>query len=91
MKKVIDSELKNINLDECPTQRKLIPVPLWNKYQPFPSVAGLRWLIFNEHTNGFHKCIRRVGKRVLIDEVKFFEWVDEQNGVIADEKGGASC
>ena len=40
--------------------------------------GGLRHLIFHEHENGFHKCVRRVGRRVLIDEQAFFEWVAEQ-------------
>lgn len=57
---------------------KLIPVTDWNKYQPWPPIGGLRHLIFNAHTNGFDKVIRRVGRRVLIDEAAFFEWVDDQ-------------
>ena len=48
---------------------------------PAFSEGGLRHLIFHEHENGFHKCIRRVGRRVLIDEQAFFEWVAEQGGV----------
>ena len=56
--------------------RRLIPVTEWRKYHPWPSVAGLRHLIFHERSNGFSVCVRRVGKRVLIDEEEFFRWVD---------------
>lgn len=59
---------------------KLIPVTKWSKHHEFPPIGGLRHLIFHENTNGFHKCIRRVGRRVLIDESAFFEWVEAQNG-----------
>jgi len=60
-------------------QTRLIPVTRWNDYHDFPALGGLPHLIFHEHTNGFHKVVRRVGRRVLIDEKAFFEWVDEIN------------
>ena len=59
---------------------RLIPVPQWNKYHEWPPQGGLRHLIFHEHKNGFHKCVKRVGRRVLIDEQEFFKWVTEQSG-----------
>ena len=40
---------------------------------PWPSEAGLRWLIFHAKEKGFAKCVVRVGRRVLIDERAFFE------------------
>ena len=58
---------------------KLIPVTEWNLHHSWPSQGGLRYLVFHEHENGFHKCIRRIGRRVLIHEQSFFEWVDEIN------------
>jgi hypothetical protein len=57
---------------------KFIPVTDWNKYHDWPPIGGLRWLIFNEKTNGLSSALKRVGRRVLIDEKKFFEWVNEQ-------------
>ena len=53
---------------------RLIPASDWNKYHPWPPKGGLRHLIFHEKTNGFHKVVRRCGRRVLIDEAAFFEW-----------------
>jgi hypothetical protein len=43
--------------------------------------GGLRSLIFNEHQNGLAKsgAIVRIGRRVLIDEDKFWAWVEAQN------------
>ncbi len=43
--------------------------------------GGLRHLVFYANSNGFKKCIRRVGRKVLIHVPSFFEWVDESNGV----------
>lgn len=43
--------------------------------------GGMRSLVFNEHSNGLAmSCvIVRIGRKVLIDEAKFFAWVDAQN------------
>lgn len=65
-------------MTETPTpmsgQSRLIPVTRWNDYHVWPPIGGLRHLIFNEETNGFSKCVVRVGRRVLIDEDRFFQW-----------------
>ena len=59
---------------------KLIPVTQWNDYHPWPPIGGLRHLIFNKSTNGFETAFKKIGRRVLIDESKFFECVERQNG-----------
>lgn len=45
-------------------------------------LGGLRALIFHENSNGLAKsaAILRIGRKVLIDESKFFDWVSSQNG-----------
>jgi len=48
------------------TGNRLIPVTKWNEYHDYPTTGSLRWMIFNEHQNGFAKAVRRVGRRVLI-------------------------
>jgi len=55
--------------------QRYIPVSKWIDYHPWPTPAGLRFLIFNEQKNGFQTCVIRVGRRILIDESAFFEWV----------------
>jgi hypothetical protein len=57
---------------------RLIPATEWNKHHPWPPLGGLRYLIFNAQRNGFGAAIRRVGRRVLIDEQAFFAWVEAQ-------------
>ena len=58
---------------------KLIPATEWAAHHSWPPLGGLRHLIFHADTNGFNKVIKRVGRRVLIDEAAFFEWVERQN------------
>lgn len=59
---------------------RLIPVPKWNDHHQWPPQGGLRHLIFHAKTNGFDRVIRRAGRRVLIDEQAFFEWIASQGG-----------
>jgi hypothetical protein len=58
---------------------RLIPLVDWPKYHPWPPLGGLRHLVFHKETNGFAKCVKKCGRRVLIDEKEFFKFVDEQN------------
>lgn len=74
------NKLTTNNIQDKPSiENKLIPVTLWNKYHSWPPTAGLRHIIFNEKTNGASVFIRRVGKRVLIDEAEFFNWAKSNN------------
>ena len=52
----------------------LITIRQFCQKHPWPSEAGMRWLIFKSEENGLEKCIVRIGRRVLIDEKAFFEW-----------------
>ena len=46
------------------------------KHEAFPE-GGIRHQIFHENENGLAEAgaIIRVGRKVLIDEAKFFDWV----------------
>lgn len=50
------------------------------KYLAFTK-GGLRSLIFNESKNGLAKsgALVRIGRKILIDETKFFSWIESQN------------
>jgi hypothetical protein len=67
--------MPNTNDYRAPT--RLIAVPAWNKYHEWPPVGGLRHLIFHAKRNGFDHVVRRVGRRVLLDEAAFFAWVEK--------------
>ncbi|CAN1529180.1 hypothetical protein MCEKH45_01358 [Methylophilaceae bacterium] len=58
--------------------KKYFTVRQWVNEHPWPPIGGLRHLIFNAEANGFNKVIRRIGRRVLIDEDEFFNWVNTQ-------------
>ena len=58
-------------------------VPQFSEDNPAFPVGGLRWQIFNEDTNGLKEAgaIVRVGRKVLIDVDRYFDWVYAQNQV----------
>ena len=59
----------------------LSTVNQFTQKQPAFTLGGLRSLIFNENTNGLKSAgaVVRIGRKVLIDEAKFFAWIDAQN------------
>ncbi len=57
-----------------PPGGRVIPLTKWPDYHPWPSVSALRDYVFHAKRNGFDAVVRRVGRRVLIDEDAFHEW-----------------
>ena len=45
---------------------------------PAFSEASLRYHIFNETRNGLDKALIRVGKKILINEDAFWDWLENQ-------------
>lgn len=48
-------------------------------HNPAFTEGGIRALIFRAERNGFHKCIRRIGRKILISKTAFSHWIEEQN------------
>ena len=71
-----------------PTPRALSTVRQFSEKHPAFSQGSLRNLIFladERHTskckipgNGLDMALVRIGRKLLIDETKFFEWVEQQ-------------
>ena len=66
------------------TNPTLSTVQQFCEKHPFISQGGLRFQIFNADNNGLSSfgAIVRMGRKVLIDEFRYFEWVDS----LRDEK-----
>ena len=45
--------------------------------------GALRALIFHNRNGFADKSVRRLGRKVVIDEAAFFEWLDERSGHVA--------
>jgi len=62
--------------------RKLFTVKQFDERNPFITESGLRFQIFNRKSNGleYSGALVRLGRKILIDENKYFGWVDDQQG-----------
>lgn len=68
----------------------LLTVKQFPVKHPAFSEGSLRFQIFNAKPrktsrgeiagNGLESALVRLGRKVMIDEAKFFEWLDRQNG-----------
>lgn len=72
--------MKNSNSEAAAT--RIIPLSQWDKHHPWPTPTALRFYVYNEEANGFrkHGVVKRIGRRILIDEAAFFRWLDAQPG-----------
>lgn len=67
------------SIQDVITTKRLATVKMMPEiYKGAVTESGLRALIFHEYQNGFHDCIRRVGRKVLIDLDDFEVWIDKQ-------------
>ncbi len=66
-------------------ENTLLTVKQFCQRQPAFTIQGIYTLIFNEAKNGLKEsgAILRIGRKVLIDEAKFFAWVRKINGQAA--------
>lgn len=58
---------------------RLIPLTEWPRYHPWPPLGGLRHLALHRKTNGFARCVRMVGRRLILDEAELIRWIGEQS------------
>jgi hypothetical protein len=49
--------------------------------------GSLRWAIFNRRLNGFDDCLIRIGRRLLIDEPRFIDWVAQHREKAVKARG----
>jgi hypothetical protein len=56
-----------------------LTVRQFSEKHPAFTQGVLRYIIFNEKTNGFDRCIKRLGRKILLEEAAVFKWLNEQN------------
>lgn len=57
---------------------RVYTVKQFSARNPAFSEGSLRWLLFNARENKLDAAVVRVGRRVLIDEDRFFAWLEGQ-------------
>jgi len=71
----MENSYQNSAEERCHTN--LLSVKKFSQKHDWP-IGGLRHLLFYK-PHSFEKVIRRVGRKILIDEAAFFLWVEEIN------------
>lgn len=63
----------SLSVDDYVTIRQL------TTSNPAFTEGGIRALIFRAEQNGFNRCIRRIGRKILISKSAFSHWIEAQN------------
>jgi len=58
--------------------KRLATVKQTANFYPAFTESSLRWLLFNQKNNGFSLCVRKIGRKVLLDLDVFESWIDQQ-------------
>ena len=66
------------NLD--PSQYQLLTLKQFAEKNPWPNVTTMRNLFYKRETNGLKDAFKIWGRRIIVDEKKFFEVVKGQDG-----------
>ena len=67
-------------------QDRLIPLSEWNKFHPDPTKGTLYQYKFHNTRNFANECLEpggANGKRLLINEKKYFEWHEKNKHLLA--------
>jgi len=61
--------------------KQLLTINQLIQKHPCFTLCGMRYYIFNEKINGLEAsgAILRLGRKILIDEERFFLWIENQN------------
>lgn len=72
--------VKKVPTSDSPT---FLTVNQFSTKHPFVTPGGLRFQIFNAKQNGLDKAgaVVRLGRRVLLDEEKYFAWIQSHQKV----------
>jgi hypothetical protein len=59
---------------------KLSTVRQLSEKFPAFSQASIRWIIFNAQHNGASSFIHKIGRKIVIDDDAFLQWVSNHKG-----------
>jgi hypothetical protein len=59
---------------------RLFSVTQFCERHEWATPGGIRHLLFNRETNGFDRCVVRLGRKILLNEEAVFAWLQEDGG-----------
>lgn len=73
----VDQDITTIHMNSI----KYLSVNQFCRLNNLP-IGGVRFWLFNRATNGFSKCVRKVGKKIYISQSDFLNWMEEHRDVV---------
>lgn len=70
------------NVDNSKSTPRLYTVAQFVERHPFLTESSLRWQIFRGHDLKLDNAFVRIGRRVYVDEARYFEAVARNNGQV---------
>lgn len=61
------------------TQQRFLPINDFLKGRSWPTKTSIRFYIYHNRYNFESRCVRRVGRKVLIDTQEFDKWILDQS------------
>ena len=58
-------------------KRSIMTVEQLCDAHPAFTPASVRWWLFRREENGLNRAVIRLGRKLLIDESAFFDWLDD--------------
>lgn len=71
-------------------EHQILTVKQFAQRHTWITLAGLRWLLFRRDSNGLQKsgAILKIGRKILIDEQLFLQWLRQQGQERVNAIGG---
>jgi hypothetical protein len=74
--------IHNQPTQSLPSVEDFVTIRQLTTSNPAFTEGGIRALIFRAEGNGFNRCIRRIGRKILISKSAFSHWIEAQNGEV---------
>jgi hypothetical protein len=80
----------NVKEEETECAARYLTCNQWVAKHSWPSIAGLRWMIFKSKNDPLlRSTFIRVGRRVLLNEKKFLDYLEQMNEEHLREENGS--
>lgn len=66
---------------------RLLTVSQFVEKHSWATKGGLRGLLFNRKKNGLDVAVVRLGRRLLLDEEQFFQWLESRGREAGNGRG----
>jgi hypothetical protein len=71
-------------MEQMTTNRRYATIKQIPELYPAFSLNAIKWLIAQRYKNGFKNCVKKIGKKIIIDLEKFEIYIENRNKLLED-------